>query len=179
MAQDIFIRVRRCPRPSTVHRRDTLGNPNGEKHAGGIARNQDRATEAAGPKETLQRSHKPVIEARLPSKPNRRRLVRDRSRWQRRKLDEEICAGRRLRGVRHVLDYWQAQKQARVLARGGQDGENAYNRPATVAEALDAYEKDLAARGGMTSYPKRLRKVLPPALLAKPVALLAAREHSN
>jgi hypothetical protein len=58
---------------------------------------------------------------------------------------------------RHVLDFWQAQKQARVLARGGQDGENAYNnRPATVAEALDAYEKDLAARGGMTSYPKRL-----------------------
>ena len=79
---------------------------------------------------------------------------------------------------RHVLDYWQAQKQARVLARGGQDGENAHNRPATVAEALLAYEKDLAARGGMTSYPKRLRKVLPPALLAKPVALLAARELS-
>src|ERR1700732_1241357 len=34
--------------------------------------------------------------------------------------------------ARHVLDFWQAQNQARLLARGGQDGENAYNRPATV-----------------------------------------------
>src|SRR3982075_2598999 len=100
MAKDIFIRVRRCTRPSTVHRRDTWGSPNGEKHAGGIARNQDRATEVAGPEETLQRPRKPVIEARLPSEPNRRRLVRDRSRRQRRKLDEEICPGRRLRGLR-------------------------------------------------------------------------------
>jgi len=73
------MRVRQCTRPSTVHRRDTWGNPNGEKCAGGIARNQDRATEAAGPEKILQRSHKPVIEARLPSEPNRRRLVRDRS----------------------------------------------------------------------------------------------------
>src|ERR1700674_243718 len=99
MAKDIFIRVRQCTRPSTVHRRDTWDSPNGKKHAGGIARNQDRAPEVAGPEETLQRPRKPVIEARLPSKPNRRRLVRDRSRWQRRKLDEEICPGRRLRGV--------------------------------------------------------------------------------
>src|ERR1700680_549045 len=100
MAQDMFIRVRRCTRPSTVHRRDTWVSPKGEKHAGGIARNQDRATEVAGPEETLQRPRKPVIEARLPSEPNRRRLVRDRCRRQRRKLDEEICPGRRLRGLR-------------------------------------------------------------------------------
>src|ERR1700730_12480815 len=100
MAKDIFIKVRRCTRPSTVHRRDTWGSPNGEKHAGSIARNQDRATEAADPEETLQRPGKPVIEARLPSDPNRWRLVRDRSRRQRRKLDEEICPGRRLRGLR-------------------------------------------------------------------------------
>jgi integrase len=79
---------------------------------------------------------------------------------------------------RSVLDFWQAQKQARILARGGQEGESDYDKPATVAEALDSYEKDLAARGGMTSYPKRLRKVLPPALLAKPVALLTAKELS-
>src|ERR1700704_6068440 len=64
MAQDIFIRVRWCTRPSTVHRRDTWGSPNGKKHAGGIARNQDRATEVAGPEETLQRPRKPVTEAR-------------------------------------------------------------------------------------------------------------------
>ena len=51
-----------------------------------------------------------------------------------------------------------------------------FGKPATVADALDSYEKDLAARGGMTSYPRHLRKVLPPALLAKPVALLTAKE---
>jgi integrase len=79
---------------------------------------------------------------------------------------------------RSVLDFWQAQKQARLVARGGHDGESDYGKPATVAEALDSYEKDLAARGGMTSYPRRLRKVLPPALLAKPVALLTAKELS-
>jgi hypothetical protein len=77
-----------------------------------------------------------------------------------------------------VLDFWQAQKQARFLSRGGQDGESDYGNPATVAEALDAYEKDLAARGGTTSHPRRLRKVLPPALLSKPVALLTAKELS-
>jgi hypothetical protein len=59
---------------------------------------------------------------------------------------------------RSVLDFWQAQKQARLLARGGHDGESDYGKPATVADALDSYEKDLAARGGMTFYPKRLRK---------------------
>jgi hypothetical protein len=77
---------------------------------------------------------------------------------------------------RSVLDFWQAQKQARLLARGGHDGESDCGKPATVADALDSYEKDLAARGGMTFYPRRLRKVLPPALLTKPVALLTAKE---
>src|SRR5580704_3697409 len=71
---------------------------------------------------------------------------------------------------RSVLDFWGAQKQARLLARGGHDGESDCGKPATVADALDSYEKDLAARGGMTFYPRRLRKVLPPALLTKPVA---------
>jgi hypothetical protein len=55
---------------------------------------------------------------------------------------------------RCVLDFWQAQKQARLLARGGHDGESDYGKPATVAESLDSYEKDLAARGGMTFYPQ-------------------------
>src|SRR6202051_685727 len=58
--------------------------------------------------------------------------------------------------ARPVLDLLQSQKQPRGAARGDEDAENAYTSPATVAEALDAYEKDLAARGGMTSYPKRL-----------------------
>jgi hypothetical protein len=79
---------------------------------------------------------------------------------------------------RSVLDFWQAQKQARLLARGGHDGESDYGKPATVGEALDSYEKDLVARGGMIFYPKRLRKVLAPSVLTKPVALLTAKELS-
>ena len=79
---------------------------------------------------------------------------------------------------RSVLDFWQAQKQARLLARGGHDGASDFGKPATVAEALESYEKDLAARGGITSYPRRLRTVLPPAILTKPVALLTAKELS-
>src|SRR6187200_1711919 len=39
-----------------------------------------------------------------------------------------------------VLTFWQAQDKARVLVRG-EDAGGA--RPATVTEALDAYERDL------------------------------------
>ncbi len=34
-----------------------------------------------------------------------------------------------------VLNFWQAQDKARAIARGGEAGD----RPATIAEALDAY----------------------------------------
>ena len=74
----------------------------------------------------------------------------------------------------NVLTYWQALDAARVLARkqsGTTDG-----RPPTVAEALDAYEADLTARGSGAYNAKRPRIHLTPTLLAKPVSLLTATE---
>jgi integrase len=74
----------------------------------------------------------------------------------------------------NIMSYWQALDAARVLARkqsGTTDG-----RPPTVAEALDAYELDLAARGSGAYNAKRPRVHLTPTLLAKPVSLLTATE---
>ena len=73
----------------------------------------------------------------------------------------------------HVFSWWQAQDKARALARGK---ESAGGRPGTVAEALVDYEADLIARGGSPTNARRVRTLLPPTLLAKPVALLTARE---
>jgi integrase len=71
----------------------------------------------------------------------------------------------------HVLDFWQAQDKARKLARG-KDGA----RPATVDEALTDYARDLVARGANPANARRARTLLPPSMLAKPVALLTSRE---
>src|SRR5262245_23709879 len=73
----------------------------------------------------------------------------------------------------HVLTFWQAQDKARKLARGGA---TAGDRPVTVSEALDAYAADLAKRGGLAGNVSRVRHHLPPALAAKPVALLTSKE---
>jgi integrase len=72
----------------------------------------------------------------------------------------------------HILTWWQAQDKARALARGKDAG----GRPATVAEALADYETDLIARGGSPANARRARTLLPSIMLAKPVALLTARE---
>src|SRR5262249_31862054 len=53
----------------------------------------------------------------------------------------------------HVFTWWQAQDKARELARGKTAG----GRPATVAEAIDDYERDLAARGAHASNARRAR----------------------
>jgi integrase len=74
----------------------------------------------------------------------------------------------------HVLTFWQAQERARKLARGGADS----GRPATVNDAVDAYERDLIARGGSVANAGRVRKHLPATLAVKPVGLLTARELS-
>jgi integrase len=71
-----------------------------------------------------------------------------------------------------VLNFWQAQDKARKLARGNDDA----GRPITVKEAVDAYERDLVARGGSVANAGRIRKHLTPTLAAKPVGLLTARE---
>ena len=73
----------------------------------------------------------------------------------------------------HVLTWWQAQDKARALARG-KDSDSV--RPGTVAEALADYEKDLIARSASPANARRVRALLSPTMLAKPVALLTARE---
>ena len=72
-----------------------------------------------------------------------------------------------------VLDFWAAQVRARELVRGKHTDAS---KPATVAEALDEYERDLAARGGGVSHVHRVRRLLTPVLLDRPVGLLGMRE---
>jgi hypothetical protein len=72
----------------------------------------------------------------------------------------------------HILDWWQAIDAARKLARGSDDA----GRPITIKEAVDAYERDLIARGGSVANAGRIRKHLTSTLAAKPVGLLTARE---
>ena len=71
-----------------------------------------------------------------------------------------------------VCTFWQAQDKARVLVRGE---DAAGDRPATVADALDAYERDLATRDGAAINARGVRKLITAALLAKPVGLLTFR----
>jgi hypothetical protein len=73
-----------------------------------------------------------------------------------------------------VLDFWQAQDRARVIARADRNGDQYEGRPATVAEALDRYEADLETRGGDTGNVARVRAHLPAVLAGKSVALVTA-----
>jgi hypothetical protein len=77
---------------------------------------------------------------------------------------------------RAVLTYWQAIDTARALARRQPGDEIDDNRPITVAEAIDAYERDLTARGSDAYNAERARNRLTGAISSKPVALLSARE---
>jgi integrase len=72
-----------------------------------------------------------------------------------------------------VLDFWAAQTRARELVRGPHTDAS---KPVTVAEALDEYERDLATRGGLVAHVGRVRRLLTPALLERPVGLLVMRE---
>ena len=58
-----------------------------------------------------------------------------------------LCRRRRLRGRNgtDVLNFWQAQDRARVLARGGRDADEDGGKPITVAQTIDRYETDLRA----------------------------------
>ena len=71
-----------------------------------------------------------------------------------------------------VLTYWAAQDRARAIARRSEST----TRPATVAEALNAYEANLRARGALTGNASRVRGHVPSTLAAKTVSLLGARE---
>ncbi len=72
-----------------------------------------------------------------------------------------------------VCTFWQAQDKARVLVRG-EDAGGA--RPATMADALEAYERDLSVRGGLVANAAVIRGLIPATLLARPVGLLTFRE---
>jgi integrase len=73
-----------------------------------------------------------------------------------------------------ILDFWQAQRRARTIARGGTDGDD--SKPITVEQALDRYEADLKTRGGDVANVARIRLHLSEALARKTVALLTARD---
>jgi integrase len=76
---------------------------------------------------------------------------------------------------KHVLTYWQAIDMARALARR-QPGADDTNRPVTVAEALDRYQRDLESRGADAQNANRVRRHLTPTLAGKPVALLTTND---
>ena len=76
-----------------------------------------------------------------------------------------------------ILDFWQAQDRARVLARGSSGSDTASDtNPVTVGEALEQYAGDLRTRGGDLGNVARVRVHLPNGLRQKPVALLTANE---
>ena len=75
---------------------------------------------------------------------------------------------------KNILDFYEAQTVAKTLARRQPGDVGDDSRPATVAEALDAYEADLKARAGSVYNARNPH--LTPILLSKPVQLLDSRE---
>jgi integrase len=75
---------------------------------------------------------------------------------------------------KNVLTYYQAQDQAKKLARGG-DGD-AGSAPITVDGALTAYKTDLISRNANPYNAEHPRVHLTSVLLSKPVAMLTAKE---
>jgi integrase len=71
-----------------------------------------------------------------------------------------------------VLDFWQAQERARVIARGHRDPDGDSGKPATVREAVDRYEADLKGRGGDAYNAQRVRVHLTDTLANETVALV-------
>jgi integrase len=76
--------------------------------------------------------------------------------------------------AKNVLTFYQAQDQAKKLARG-EDG-SADSAPITVDGALKDYKRDLEARSANPYNAEHPRLHLTSVLLVKPVALLAATE---
>jgi integrase len=72
-----------------------------------------------------------------------------------------------------VMSFYQAQQHALKMVRGS-EGDS--DKPVTVSEALDAYETDLAARGGAKYNATSVRNHLSPAMLSKVVMLLTETE---
>jgi integrase len=73
-----------------------------------------------------------------------------------------------------VLDFWQAQERARIIARGHKNFDCDSGKPATVGEGVDSYEADLKARDGDAYNARRVRIHLPDTLANETVALLTS-----
>jgi integrase len=76
--------------------------------------------------------------------------------------------------AKNVLTFYQAQDQAKKLARG--DDGSAHSAPTTVDSALKAYRRDLEAREANPYNADWPRLHLTNVLLSKPVALLTSTE---
>lgn len=75
-----------------------------------------------------------------------------------------------------IMDFWQAVEACKKLARSTDDTTNS-ERPLTVKEAItDLYKADLEERNANPDNATRLLKLVPPALLARPVSVLTPRE---
>jgi integrase len=72
------------------------------------------------------------------------------------------------------MDYWQACDAAKKLARAGADAIR--ERPMTVKEAIEAYRRDLAARGGNEWNANGLLPKISPGLGDKAVSLLTKKD---
>jgi integrase len=73
-----------------------------------------------------------------------------------------------------VLDFWQAQERARIIARSNKDPDADSGKPISVGAALDRYEADLKARGGDAYNARRVRVHLSDTLANEAVALLGS-----
>jgi integrase len=72
-----------------------------------------------------------------------------------------------------ILDFWQAQERARIIARGHREPDADNGKPITVCEAVERYEADLKTRGGDAYNAQRVRVHLTDALAKETVALIA------
>jgi integrase len=73
-----------------------------------------------------------------------------------------------------VLNFWQAQERARIIARGHKDPDADSGKPITVGGAVDRYEADLKARDGDAYNAQRVRVHLADTLANETVALLTS-----
>ena len=81
--------------------------------------------------------------------------------------------------AKSVLTFYQAQDQAKKLARGEDDNGVIGTEPITVDGALTAYETDLISRNANPYNSKWPRLHLTKALLYKPVAITTSTEWKN
>ena len=83
------------------------------------------------------------------------RVLKDGSEWGRTFADADDYEES---NQKSVLTYFEAQTYARTLAGAGKDGTASFSdRPVTVGEAVDDYERDLAQRGKDTANAKVIR----------------------